>query len=144
MSYTRLRYHFVFATKNRQPLIDETMEKPLYRKIRDVAGDIGGHVFAVGGVPDHVHLVAAVRPTVALSDFIQDLKSRTSATMNQLSTDIQTFEWQIGFGGFTLDPDNLDWVISYVRNQKHHHADNQVMQVYETLTADETNGCLLC
>ena len=144
MSYTRLRYHFVFATKNRQPLIDETMEKPLYRKIRDVAGDIGGHVFAVGGVPDHVHLVAAVRPTVALSDFIQDLKSRTSATMNQLSTDIQTFEWQIGFGGFTLDPDNLDWVISYVRNQKHHHADNQVMQVYETLTADETNGGLLC
>ena len=61
MSSPRLRYHLVTGTHKREPLITPSVEEVLYPAIRVKAEDADGRVLQIGGIPDHVHLVAAIR-----------------------------------------------------------------------------------
>ena len=99
MSYWQLFYHVVWATKGRAPLVTSEIESTVYDFIRGKANDLGGIVFAINGMPDHVHLVAAVPPRIALSDFIGQVKGVTSAKYNKrLGIGMPRLEWQAEYG----------------------------------------------
>ena len=49
--------HFVWATWDRQPLITPDIEQELRRYIGAVCWDDNCDLLAVGGMPDHVHLL---------------------------------------------------------------------------------------
>ena len=129
MSFTRLRYHFVTGTKNRQPFITPEVRPRLYELIHEEAEDAGGEIVELGGIDDHVHVVAAVRPDIAPATFMQRVKSGSSRRL----PDEHEFEWQVGYGGFTLSPFNLRHVRKYVRNQEDHHGKSVVWDRYELL-----------
>src|SRR5690606_11158743 len=118
MSYTRLRYHIVTATQDRHPLITPEVEAVLYPALYRKAQDCGGRLLAVGGVADHIHLVAALPPTIALADFIRAVKARASRVVNKAGFYGGQFRWQRGYGAFTLDPFDLARVLAYVSHQK--------------------------
>ena len=82
MSYSRLFYHMIWGTKNREPLIQIEFEISLYNVIAAKAKDLGAFVYAVGGIEDHVHLVASVPPRIALADFIGQVKGNSSHWVN--------------------------------------------------------------
>ncbi len=63
MPYCRLFYHFVWATKDRLPLITESNRDPLYAAIAAKVKELKGTTYALNGMDDHVHLVATVPPT---------------------------------------------------------------------------------
>lgn len=129
MAYWRLCYHFVWTTKDRQPLITPALERPLYRWLYNEAKKFYCPFFYIGGIMDHVHIVTAVRPSVAPSEFVQQLKGSSSWFIGQ---EFRTsFYWQEGYGVFSVSDSLIDTVKNYVLRQKSHHAKNSLVPTWE-------------
>jgi len=136
-SYTRFRYHLVFSTKSRQPYITPDVELLVYKALHRRAEDVGAKIMALNGIVDHVHLVVAIPPTLRVSDFVREIKTSSTRSIRKIVPHLHLlFEWQNGYGGFTLDADNLGGVIAYVNHQKEHHTQNTLIEKYEKTTDD--------
>jgi len=133
MPYWKLYYHFVFGTKNRLPLITPTLEPELYRAIAAKVQALGGFVHAVGGMADHAHLAVSIPPKLAPAKFIGDVKGNTSHYVNHVVRPNSAFYWQDEYGVVSFGERNLAWVVRYIHNQKHHHADATLIEAMERL-----------
>ena len=98
MPYYRLFYHMVWGTKNREPFIKSEFEISLHNVIAAKAKKLGAFVYAVGGVEDHVHLVATVPPKIALGDFIGQVKGNSSHFVNYELSVPYHFKWHTEYG----------------------------------------------
>jgi REP element-mobilizing transposase RayT len=142
MALWRLYYHLVWATKERQPLINSDREDELYRYIIAKADDLGCIVHAIGGVEDHIHLVVSIPPTLAIADFVKKIKGSSAHYLNQsLSTSLDKFGWQEGYGVFSMGGKQLEQAVEYVKNQKAHHLDGTAIASLEQAThQDDSPG----
>jgi REP-associated tyrosine transposase len=131
MPFWQLHYHFVWATKDRVPIIEPQAEPIIYNLIRGKAAGLGASVFALNGTADHVHLVAAVPPKLALAEFIGQVKGVTSARYNQAGPRETPLYWQDEYGVFSFDGKRLPNYIAYVENQKQHHAQSLLLPILE-------------
>ena len=131
MPFWQLHYHFVWATKGRVPIIEPDAEAQIYDLIRGKAAGLGANVFALNGMDDHVHLVVAVPPKLAVANFIGQVKGATSARYNQAARRETPLDWQDEYGVFSFDGKRLPNYIAYVENQKAHHADGQLIRILE-------------
>lgn len=120
-SFTCLNYHLVFSTKHRQPLIDDAWQQRLFDYIGGIMRSQGGVLLAAGGMPDHVHLLAAISKSVAITDAIRDIKTNSSKWVHETIFNQSDFAWQAGYGAFTASFSGLDPLRSYLREQKEHH-----------------------
>ena len=119
MSYTKLLYHLVFATKERAPYIDRNWRTDLHAYLGGETRGLKGTAFEVGGIEDHVHLLVNIPPTIALSDFMSKLKANSSSWSKRRSG--RPFAWQPGYGAFTVSESEAGKVQNYIRRQEIHH-----------------------
>jgi putative transposase len=131
MPFWQLFYHFIWAAKDRQPLITHDVEPEVYGLLRGKTIGLGGTLLAVNGVADHVHLVASVPPRIAVATFIGQVKGVTSARFNQAHDGDPGLYWQEEYGVFSLHRNVLPNFIAYVENQKQHHADGKLLNILE-------------
>jgi len=129
MPYWRLFYHFVWTTKNRESLLTPEVESLVYRCIYSEAKKMYAPLCVVGGIEDHAHVLVAFRPAVSPANFVQQLKGSSSHLVTSVFK--QPFEWQEGYGVFSVSESNVERVIEYVRNQKQHHTRNTLMEEWE-------------
>jgi putative transposase len=122
MSYSRLFYHFIWTTKQRLPLIDESNRSIIYEAIKKKVETVGGMVHTLNGMEDDIHLVASVPPTLALSKFIGEVKGVSSFVAAKATS--EPFGWQSEYGVLTVSESHLATVINYVKMQKEHHRAN--------------------
>ncbi|MDR2383454.1 MAG: IS200/IS605 family transposase [Prevotellaceae bacterium] len=121
MSYTRLLYHIVFRTKYGHPTIPEAHEKELYAYIMDIVNKKKSKLYRIGGTENHIHLLVDIHPTVALSDFMKELKEYSSKWLSK-NPNFPDFEsWAVSFAGFTYNFNDKQKIINYIKNQKEHH-----------------------
>ena len=121
-TYTRIIYQVVFSTKHRQPTLWKPRRADLFAYMGQTLKNKKCFVYRVGGVDDHVHLVFALHPTVALSDLVKDIKLAASDWMKNNPTFFPAFDyWQGGYGAFTYTKEALPNLIRYVDNQEAHH-----------------------
>ena len=140
MPYWRLFYHFVWGTKNREPLIAPKWENSLHNVIAAKATGLGALVHAVGGIEDHVHLVVSVPPKIALSTFIGQVKGNSSHFVNhELDVDIY-FAWQAEYGVVSFGGKMLDMVVRYAKNQRKHHAEGTTVAMLEQIVPARKRG----
>ena len=79
----------------------------------------GGTSIQIGGVADHVHLFLSLKPNLAISEMVQKVKGSSS---RWVSTEFEpAFQWQPGYGAFTVSPSKADAVVKYIQRQEHHH-----------------------
>lgn len=124
MAFWRLYYHLIWATKERQPLINHDRETELYNYIIGKADALSCIIHAIGGVEDHIHLIASIPPKLSISDFVKTIKGSSAHQLNQnlkLSSNSTSFGWQRGYGVLSLGSKQLDQAVCYVKNQKEHH-----------------------
>ena len=151
-SFTRLTYHIVFATKYRKRSIKNNVQERLYEYIGGTLRGKKGHLIEIGGVEDHVHILAGLSPSLALSDVVRDVKANTSKWITEEKV-LDAFEWQKGYGAFTVSFDRVETICKYIRNQKAHHKTKTFQEEYidflerhgiefrlEHLFEDEHNG----
>ncbi len=130
MSYWRLYYHFVWATREREPIITARVEERLFGYLIGKACAMNSIVHAVNAAGDHLHLVASIPPSVALSDFVARLKGSSSHDLNEALLN-GSFAWQARYGVITFGERQLAWVVRYVREQKERHRDGAVVPALE-------------
>jgi REP element-mobilizing transposase RayT len=123
-TYTKLYYHIVFSTKNRQPFINAVIEEQLNKYVSGVIGGIGGTSIEVNGMPDHIHILTILPPKLAISDVLRDTKSNSSKWVHESWPDLWKFAWQDGFSAFTVSKSQVEPVRQYIRGQKEHHRDS--------------------
>jgi REP element-mobilizing transposase RayT len=120
-SYTNLIYHIVFSTKNRQLLITEETKLRLYEYIGGIIRNKGGVLLEIGGMSDHLHILAKLRPDDSLSNVLRDLKANSSGWLHQVFPEMIDFLWQNGYGAFTVSASQIEKVSEYIVNQEKHH-----------------------
>ncbi|HEX4955331.1 MAG TPA: IS200/IS605 family transposase [Thermoanaerobaculia bacterium] len=120
-TYTQLHYHVVFATRHRVPFLSAELVRHLYPLFGAIVRDQGGVVLAVGGMPDHVHLVVGLRAHPSLAAVVKAIKGCASHWINQNARPPEPFAWQEGYAAFTLSPSVLRKALRYVEQQEAHH-----------------------
>lgn len=119
-TYTRLLYHVVFSTKGRHPWITEDLRKDLHSYLGGIIRNIEGSAIAVGGVADHIHILASIPAKIAVSDAVRAIKSNSSKWAHE-TKQVAVFQWQEGYSAFTVSESNREAVKRYIENQEEHH-----------------------
>ncbi|MCP3956765.1 MAG: IS200/IS605 family transposase [bacterium] len=120
-TYTNLLYHLVFSTKNRVACIGGEIQEPLYQYIGGVIRGEGGTLIEIGGVADHVHLLARFKASVAVATMVRRIKTSSSKWMSQRPGAGPKFAWQTGYGAFSVSESQVGQVRRYIQNQAEHH-----------------------
>ena len=133
MAYTKLFYHIVWSTKNREPIITSEIEHQLHSYIAKKSISLRGIVYAINGTNDHIHLAVSIPPSISISKFIGQIKAVASVKMNQSGLCNQQFYWQSSYSIFTFRESELPNIVRYVNNQKSHHAKGTTKSIMEKL-----------
>ncbi len=130
-SYSKVYVHAIWSTNNRMPSLDKSIRQNLYNQIGNVVTNCKGIVHEIGGVEDHVHILMETPKDKPLSDLIRDVKTASTHWLKSMNRKYQQFEWQTGYGAFTISYSNLDTVKKYIQNQKEHHQQNTCKKEWE-------------
>jgi len=120
-SFARISIHFVFSTKNRQPLILPEWEDRLYGVIGGILRADKSVLLCAGGVEDHVHLLVSMARDLSASDAVRNIKTDSCKWVHENIAGASDFEWQRGYAAFSVSRSNEDAVRTYFRGQKEHH-----------------------
>lgn len=136
MSHTQLLYHIVFRTKYSQRTICEGHEKDLYCYMWGIVKAQKGVLHRIGGMPDHIHLLIQLPPTVAIADFVRDLKTASTTYIKAHKTFFPAFDgWGKSYFATTHSYSSKDKVIEYIKGQKEHHKrvtlNDEVLQLFQ-------------
>jgi putative transposase len=134
-AYTDLFVHLVWATSGRASLILESIEGPLFAAMADKCRELRCPPLAVGGMPDHVHLLIALSPAVAVSKLVKEVKGASAHLIPHRLAPDTPFRWQGGYGAFTLRKEDTLVVRRYVLHQKTHHASRTTHSEWERAEA---------
>jgi len=132
-TYSQIYIHIVFAVKGRSNLISPKWKEEIYKYITGIVSNRTQKLLAINGMPDHVHLLIGLKPDICLSDLIRDVKSGSSKHINDNRFVAGKFEWQKGFGAFSLGHSQLDTIFAYIRNQENHHQKKTFLEEYVQL-----------
>ncbi len=129
-TFTQLYIHIVFAVKNRNALIDKTWEVKLYKYITGTVQKMGQKMLRINGMADHIHFLIGLKPDLAISDLVREIKKSSSSYIKEEKLTKFNFNWQTGFGAFSVSHSQLDKVINYIINQKVHHRKRTFKEEY--------------
>ena len=129
-TYTQLYFHIVFAVKGRTNLINKDWQDDLYKYITGIVSNKEQKMMFINGMPDHVHLLIGTKPNCNLSDLLRDIKCNSSKWINKKQFIKGKFDWQTGFGAFTVSQSQLNKVINYIEHQEDHHRNKSFKEEY--------------
>lgn len=121
-SLAQLYVHLVFSTKDRNPLIWESVAPRLHAYLSGTLNALKCPAVQTGGVADHVHILFRLSKNVALAEVVKDVKVESSKWMkNDGEGETPGFAWQAGYGAFSVSASQVDQVTDYIRRQPEHH-----------------------
>jgi putative transposase len=132
-TYTQIYIHVVFSVKFRQYLIQKEWSDELHKYICGIVNGKDQKVFAIGGMPDHIHILINLKPNINISDLVRDIKANSTKWINDKGIVKGKFQWQAGFGAFSISKSQLDIIINYINNQEKHHQKKKFKEEYMDL-----------
>lgn len=127
-THTSLHYHIVFSTKGRRRILAEPWQEQLHAYLGGIARDLGAVPSSIGGWGDHVHILAGLKATHTLAEVVRQIKRGSSAWIHRHG--VNKFEWQDGYGAFTVSPSQLTKVQRYIANQAERHRTKSFEEEY--------------
>jgi putative transposase len=129
-TYSQIYIQVVFAVQGRQSLIQPPYKEEIHKYISGIIRNKKQKLITINGMPDHLHMLIGLKPDLALSDLVRDVKSDSSVFINEKKWFRGKFSWQQGFGAFSYGHSQLDSVVRYIQNQEHHHRRRSFKQEY--------------
>ena len=120
-SYSRLLFHIVFSTKDRQRVIVPDIRPRLHAYLGGIVNGMKGTALTIGGIDDHVHLLASLHPTTNIADAVRLLKCNSSGWVHGEWPQRADFGWQAGYGAFSVSQSAVEDVTFYINGQEQHH-----------------------
>ena len=130
-SYSANHVHVVFSTRNRKDLISESNQPLLWAYLAGIGKNIGTQVLKIGGVANHLHALIGIPATLSVAAAVQKLKTNSSRWMHE--NGVKDFEWQQGYGAFSVSASGLDTVVKYIEGQGEHHAKHSFEDEFRSL-----------
>jgi putative transposase len=120
-SYVANLMHCTFSTKDRIPFIDGKLEERLWPYIGGIARENRMKALAIGGTFDHLHALLVLPATMSFAKAVQLIKGGSSKWIHDKFAKYRKFEWQEGYGAFSVSASQAQKTIAYINNQKEHH-----------------------
>ena len=130
-AHTEIYIHIVWSTWDRLPLLTETIELAVYKSIIAKCRELQCNALAIGGMPDHVHLLARLHAPVSVSELVKHVKGSSSHLVTHEIEPGSFFKWQGSYSAFSICSDALPRLETYIAQQKEHHARNDLIAVWE-------------
>ena len=121
-SLSKVLIHLIFSTKRRLALLPKTPFTDLHAYAQGIFKKQKCHMIEMNNVVDHVHILFELHRTEALFDVVMHVKKGTSRWLKQQSPEFRGFDWQEGYGAFSLGRSQRDDVAVYIRKQQQRHA----------------------
>ena len=134
--FHQLFYHVVWATHARDPHLHRSFRAEFLSLLNEEAHTRGGKPIRHNAMPDHVHLLVRLPPTIAVSEFIGQVKGATAFRVNRDLKPKFKLVWQEGYGAMTLRRDELAKVIAYIDHQEEHHRGGKLSNLLERIDID--------
>jgi putative transposase len=132
-TYTQIYIHVVFAVQNRSNLISEKHREEIEKYICGILRKKNCKPLAIYLNPDHIHIFLGLHPNVSVSDITRDIKANSSKFINEKRWIAGKFNWQDGFGAFTISKSQIDVLVKYILNQPIHHGRKTFKEEYFSL-----------
>jgi putative transposase len=132
-TYTQILYQIVFSTKNRERSLSKDQRDELFRYISGILKNKKCHLYIIGGVEDHLHILTHLHPSVSLSSLVKDIKLASSEYIKAKKLFRSFNGWQEGYGAFTYSMKERDILVNYIKNQESHHRLRSFKEEYVSL-----------
>jgi putative transposase len=135
-TFSQIYIQVVFAVKGRENLICKNWKEELNKYISGIITEKNQKSIIVNGMPDHIHAFIGLRPAMAISDLVRDIKNNSTNFINDSNFLRSKFSWQDGFGAFSYSRSHIDKVYNYILNQEEHHMKKSFKQEYIEMLND--------
>ena len=129
-TFSQIYIQIVFAVKGRENLIENSWKTELHKYIAGIIKGKGQKPIIVNGMPDHIHAFVGLKPVMALSELVRDVKNNASNFINDHKLVKGKFAWQEGYGGFSYSHSQIKKVYDYILNQEKNHKKKTFKQEY--------------
>lgn len=137
MPYVVCYYHVIWATKYRVATITQAIEPVLFDTIQHKSKQLNSEVHAINAAYDHVHVAVEIAPSIALSEWVRQIKAVSARIINREFPDLEhPFRWQKSYAILSFGKKALPLVTRYIDNQKAHHK-NDTLEAYLEYLPDE-------
>ena len=120
-SLSSILVHLIFATKGREPFITPAVEHELHAYLAAVFRECGSPALAVNGTTNHVHVLCVLSRRITVAALVEEAKKRSSKWIKARGPALRTFQWQTGYGAFSIGQSNVAALKRYIAGQKEHH-----------------------
>lgn len=120
-TYTQILYQIVFSTKHREKTLIKEDRAELFKDIWGILKNKNCHLYQIGGVEDHLHIITSIHPSVSLASLVKDIKLGSTSFIKEKKIFKHFNGWQDGYAAFTYSIDAKNNLIEYVKNQEAHH-----------------------
>ena len=127
--YSQLYIQIVFAVKGRRNFVKEIFREELQMYISGIIREKKQKLYAIYCMPDHTHILVSIKPDIAISDLVRDIKSNSSLFIKDKKF-VNEFAWQQGFGAFSYSKSQVQNVVNYILNQPEHHKKKTFREEY--------------
>jgi putative transposase len=120
-SYRQILYHLIFRTKDSRKTLVEEHSKELYAYLMGIIKNKNCFLYRINGMEDHLHILSDLHPTIALADYMRDIKTSSSIWLKQSGKFPEFDGWADGYAALTYSWKDKDLIIFYIKNQQEHH-----------------------
>jgi putative transposase len=120
-SYRRILYHLVFRTKRGRKTLVREHSRELYAYLMGIIRNKNCFLYRINGMEDHLHILCDLHPSLALADFMRDIKASSSLWLKQSGKFSIFTGWAVGYAALTYAWRDKDMIANYIKNQQKHH-----------------------
>ncbi len=122
MSFVKIWVHLVFATKNREQLLNKECRYDIYKHIKENCAEKGIFLQAINGYADHIHCLISLGKDQTIAKISQLIKGESSFWINQNNLTSKKFGWQDDYFAVSVSESQLETIVRYIQNQETHHS----------------------
>ncbi|NEW84879.1 MAG: IS200/IS605 family transposase [Mariniphaga sp.] len=120
-SYRQILYHLIFRTKDSRKTLVQEHSRELYAYLMGIIKNKNCFLYRINGMEDHLHILSDLHPTIALADYMRDIKTSSSIWLKQTGKFPEFEGWAEGYAALTYSWKDKDMIVNYIKNQQEHH-----------------------
>ncbi len=120
-SYRQILYHLIFRTKDGTKTLVPEHSRELYAYLMGIIKNKNCFLYRINGMEDHIHILCDLHPTIALADYVRDIKTSSSIWLKQSGKSPDFIGWADGYAALTYAWKDKELIVNYIKNQQEHH-----------------------
>lgn len=144
MAFRQILYHIVFRTKYNLQALGSQHSKELYKYIWGIIKNKNCKLFQINGMEDHIHILSDLHPSIALADYIKDIKVSSSKWLKTNENFSKFQGWAKGYCALTYSNKEKEKLINYIKGQQEHHKKesfrDEIMRFFKEHNIEDKDG----